>query len=776
MQKQLVLLVGPQGSGKTTLYKEQFSTSVHISQDLQGKEGHKVAFAKALKDGKNIVVDRINHTREQRERYLKPAKEQGYETHIIVMQVPYNTCYDRIRDRKDHPTLQVENAHDALSMYFFQYQAPKKGEADSLIFEGKDEQFVLDISEKVKDKRVIVIGDLHGVADELNSLLLSCGYQKGKDVLLFVGDLVDRGAKIDECLMGYVGSKDHLAYSVMGNHEYKFVRYLLGRKVNPKSLKETIEQTNKFSKESMIKQIMSFPFCIKFRKNSYVVHAGINPLKAVYNQYKDELMYTRNVTMSGQTAPWWKFYYGEDEIFFGHEVTPEATQVADKAFAMDGGACFGMDLRACIVDPDGTKHFYTKKCETAYATYSKDWNEEKTEDSVQVGIDQAAQGRLVSLGSFIECVNDEIKAREALVTEGFLSRKVYKDLFLYNYTPKCTYEKYWNETTRASRGIIFDSVTGELVSWTPDKFFNVNEMPETILENLPTQDYQVFEKVDGSFVSVSWWEKGQEWIFATRGSFESEQAHHAQLIFLYKDGDINPGACEILNKNYTYIFEVLYPENRHNEGARLVVDYGDVRTLVGLAIYDKVNKKELTYIEANNELAKVGFRHAKKFNDFDLNKVTELQKTLGAQDEGFVVLFANGLRVKFKTEEYVRMNRILNSMNVKTVWESMVDGKVPVEYMRAVPEEIREEAEKFKAQLESEHLTVLSEFEKEAKIWVPVIPKNDKDSEAFKTIGLFMKDNASKFKYPMLVFPWVRNKTSDISRIIKDIIRPKLGI
>jgi RNA ligase len=479
--------------------------------------------------------------------------------------------------------------------------------------------------------------------------------------------------------------------------------------------------------------------------------------------------------MNGQSAPWWNFYYGEDEIFFGHEVTPEATQVSEKVFAMDGGACFGMELRACVVDPDGTKHFYTQKCETAYATYSKDWNEEKTEDSVQVGIDQAAQGRLVSLGSFIEPVNEEIKKREALVAEGFLNRKVYKDLFLYNYTPKCTYDKHWNETTRASRGIIFDSVTGELVSWTPDKFFNVNEMPETILENLPVCDFEVFEKVDGSFVSVSHWDTGNEWIFATRGSFESEQATQAKLIFLYKDGDVDPAACEVLNKNYSYVFEVLYPENRHNDGARLVVDYGDVRTLVGLAIFNKDTKKELSTWRSIVEFDRIGFKMAQKYVGVDLDKLIELQKTLPSQKEGFVVKFVNGLRVKFKTEEYVRMNRILNSMNIKTVWESMVDGKVPVEYMRLVPEEIREEAEKYKAQLENEHLTVLSEFVKEANIWVPVIPRDDKDSEAFKTIGLFMKDNASKFKYPMLVFPWVRNKPSDIARIIKDIIRPKLG-
>ena len=769
-------MVGPPGCGKTTYCENNLKDYLRISQDEQGKN-HINNYTQALsKDKERIVIDRMNLNREQRERYLKPAREAGYKTHIAVLQESFKTCYERIKTRKDHPTLTIENAHDALSMYFFQYQKPKKGEADTLIFEGKDDQFVCDISEEVKNKRIIVTGDIHGMFDEFQSLLTKCSYDEKKDIIIATGDLVDRGPKIKETLQFFMEHKN--CYSIMGNHEYKFVRYLLGRKVNSKSLEKTIEQTKNMDKNKLILFLMSMPFCIKFREKSYVVHAGVNPLKNVENQYKDELMYTRNITMNGQTAPWWNFYYGEEEIFFGHEVTPELTQVRDNVFAMDNGACFGMDLRACVCNPDGTKEFFTQKCETAYATYSKDWNEEKTEDSVQVGIDQSEQGRLVSLGSFMEPVNDDIRKREALVAEGFLSRKVYKDLFLYNYTPKCTYEKYWNEITRASRGIIFDGITGDLVSWTPDKFFNVNEMPETTLENLPTSNFEVFEKVDGSFVSVSWWERGKEWIVATRGSFESEQAGVAKQI-LSQTAKITDNAFvshyDLLDKNCSYVFEVIYPENRHNEGARLVVDYGSERALIGLAVYDKISKSELSYQACALKFHRASFTIAKKYSELSIEDVIVLQRTLSALREGFVVKFTNGLRVKFKTDEYIRMNKILNSMNIKTVWESMVDGKVPVEYMRLVPEEIREEAEKYKDQLETQFSQVLEEFKKEANVWLPVLPKHDKDSEAFKTIGLFMKEGASHFKHPMLVFPWVRNKPSDFNRIIKDLIKPKPG-
>lgn len=765
MEKHIYVVVGPQGSGKSTLYTEKYSHCVRVSQDDQGKEGHRTIFNNAIKDGKNVYVDRINHTRDQRDRYLRQARAAGYKTHIILLHASYELCFDRIAKRKDHPTLKVENAHEALTMYFFQYQAPKNGEADTIEIIGEDEQFLYDISPYVKDKRVIVIGDLHGMADELELLLKKCSYVKGKDVLLFCGDLVDRGPKIWNCLFDYIGHHEHWAYSVMGNHEYKFVRYLAGRKVNSQSLKESIEQTKKTDKDLLIKQIMSFPFAIKFREKAYVVHAGINPVKNILYQYKDELFYTRNITMNGQTAPWWAFYWEDYEIFFGHEVTPEKIQVADKVFAMDGGAVFGMELRAAICNPDGSKEFVVHKCDKAFSKYYEDWSEEKTEDSIQAGLDQSADGRVTSLGTF-----NEITKRESLVKEGFLTRKTYKDLYLYNYTPKCTYEKHWFDTTRESRGVIFDSVTGELVTWTPEKFFNVNEMMETLFENLPKEPYEVFEKVDGSFISVSFWKRGKEWIIATRGSFESEQAKEARKILQ----EINPNIFMALNEDYTYIFEVLYPENRMNDGARLVVDYGGIRTLVGLAIYDKKADVEIPYDYIKNDFEKLGFRTAKKFTETDLSKLLESLKTLPAQQEGFVVMFKSGLRVKFKGEEYMRMNRILNSMNIKTVWESMQNGRVPDGYMMTVPEEIREEAERYKKELEEKFQQIMLDSYNEVMSLLPVLPEDDKDAQAFKIIGLFMKENSGKFKYPMLVFPSVRGKMSDMNRIVKDMIRPRL--
>lgn len=143
----LVMLVGPPGSGKTTWCKNHPHIN-RVSQDDQNKKGHMDLFNDCLINGHDIIVDRMNFDKKQRERYLKPAKEAGYETEIIVLHVPRQTCYERIMARKDHPTinglhtfenvttevtaLKIKQANSALDTFFTKYERVEDSEADKV--------------------------------------------------------------------------------------------------------------------------------------------------------------------------------------------------------------------------------------------------------------------------------------------------------------------------------------------------------------------------------------------------------------------------------------------------------------------------------------------------------------------------------------------------------------------------------------------------------------------------------------------------------------------
>lgn len=137
--KQLTILVGPPGSGKSTLAWELTQPKnggyYRINQDDQGKKGHWDAFTPILHTENNIVIDRMNFNKQQREKYLSAAKKHGYKTKIIVLHENQSTCLSRMKDRKDHPTITTEEqARSALNTFFTKYEKPTKDEADEIEF------------------------------------------------------------------------------------------------------------------------------------------------------------------------------------------------------------------------------------------------------------------------------------------------------------------------------------------------------------------------------------------------------------------------------------------------------------------------------------------------------------------------------------------------------------------------------------------------------------------------------------------------------------------
>ena len=63
--------------------------------------------------------------------------------------------------------------------------------------------------------RTIVIGDIHGCADEFRALLKEVKFVKGEDKLVLVGDLVAKGPKSTEVIDTAI---EYNAVSVRGNH------------------------------------------------------------------------------------------------------------------------------------------------------------------------------------------------------------------------------------------------------------------------------------------------------------------------------------------------------------------------------------------------------------------------------------------------------------------------------------------------------------------------------------------------------------------------------
>lgn len=255
---------------------------------------------------------------------------------------------------------------------------------------------------------------------------------------------------------------------------------------------------------------------------------------------------------------------------------------------------------------------------------------------------------------------------QAELEAGYVLRKQHPELplSLYVYSRACQYENRWNQVTTRCRGLVVDDLTGQVVGWCLPKFFNHSQhgVGYDFAPPLPDEPFDVFDKVDGSLGIV--FHYLGSWHVASKGSFVSEQAKWAQDWL----GRAQPYG--LLTPGHTYLAEIVYPENR------IVVNNGDLRTLVLLAVYNE-HGVECDLEEYRYRWQACGGRVVRSWPRLPLAQLVKLAAentkldgaaATGTDAEGWVVRFASGLRVKTKLAEYVRLHKTLTGTNARDIW------------------------------------------------------------------------------------------------------------
>jgi len=257
--------------------------------------------------------------------------------------------------------------------------------------------------------------------------------------------------------------------------------------------------------------------------------------------------------------------------------------------------------------------------------------------------------------------------------DGLLYKQVHPSLPLtiWNYTEKVQYENLWDEVTLMCRGLVTDN-EGDIVATPFQKFFNIEEGKFE-----PTEKFEVYEKMDGS-LGIVFWYQGQ-WVVATRGSFTSDQAIKARELLQKYNTDI-------MFRHLTFCFEIIYPENR------IVLDYGNDEKLVLLGTFNKDGK------ELDVEMwSQWGFDVVKKYDG--INDYKQLKEMVKNDQEGFVVKFSNGDRVKVKGVEYLRLHKIMTNVTTTGVWEYLKNGEDVLELLKDVPDEFYKKIQNYVKEL-----------------------------------------------------------------------------
>jgi RNA ligase len=167
---------------------------------------------------------------------------------------------------------------------------------------------------------------------------------------------------------------------------------------------------------------------------------------------------------------------------------------------------------------------------------------------------------------------------------------------------------------------------------------------------------------------------------------------------IYKDVEFDP--------RYSYNFEIIYPENR------IVVDYGDKRGLVLLAVMDNETRREKRiYSEEFDDLVMgTGIKRVKIYSEYsDLKEIMRAFKD-EKNFEGFVVHFIhNNFRVKMKLDWYKQISYVMQNFTKKTIWKMFRDGKDVAEIVKDIDDEFYPMVKVYVDELTDEYNTILKD-------------------------------------------------------------------
>ena len=231
---------------------------------------------------------------------------------------------------------------------------------------------------------------------------------------------------------------------------------------------------------------------------------------------------------------------------------------------------------------------------------------------------------------------------------------------IFNYTHE---SDFFSSLVQEARGIIIDTEALTVVCWPFRKFGN---HVESYADAIDWSTARVLEKVDGSIIKLWYDRKLADWQFSTNGTIRAEKANIDDCIGLCFDTVIKRAInyssipFNALNKDYTYIFELVSPETQviirypytalFHLGTRSNVTGEEFDVDIGI-------KKPASYpISSLSECIKAAIALNRADNaEIEPNEIS---------GEGFVVVDGSWNRVKVKSPDYIMKHRFVQIRNV----------------------------------------------------------------------------------------------------------------
>lgn len=421
-----------------------------------------------MQNGEFTVIDATNSKTSEMNRYKELCTTYKYRIYCVDFTgIPINVTKER---NKMRPHVKQVSDEVIEKMYArFQTQKIPSGitviqpdELDKIWFR------CIDLSEY---KKVHHIGDIHGCYTVLKEYFDTEGGIKDDEFYIFCGDYIDRGLENAETVQFLLSIYQEPNVCLLeGNHERWLWLWANDGVSKSKEFELTTKtqlDNSKINKKDVRQLYRRLGQCAYYKYGGRVylaTHAGLSTIPQDLTKIATSQMIKGVGNYNDFKAVADSFVAntpGNCYQIHGHRNTKHLpTQVNERVYNLEGQVEFGGCLRCMQILEDGS-HNVVELQNTVYETPN------------EITPKSTSEGK--------ESVGDVILE---LRQNRYVQEKRYGNISSFNFTKTAFYDRVWDEHTTKARGLYINVPQQKVVARAYDKFFNVNERPETKFDML----------------------------------------------------------------------------------------------------------------------------------------------------------------------------------------------------------------------------------------------------------------------------------------------------
>ena len=595
-----------------------------------------------MQKGEFTVIDATNSKTSEMNRYKQMCETYRYRMYCVdFTDIPIEEVKRRNANREELKRVPDE-AIDKMYSRFKTQKIPsgikviKPDELDSIWMK------LFDLSEY---KKIHHIGDVHGCYTALKKYIDDNGGIKDDEFYIFCGDYVDRGIENADVVKYLISIKDKKNVLMLeGNHErwlWLWANDCIGKSKEFELVTKPQLEEAKIDKKDVRQLYRKFGQCAyyKYGKNIYLVtHAGLSVLP-------DNLTFVATDQMIHGVGSYNDFekiaetfaekmpsnYYQ----IHGHRNTKQVPIcVNDRVFNLEGRVEFGGDLRCVQLDKDGIHEveIHNEVFKTP---------EMREEQSVT--------------NSSVADVIISLRANR------YIQEKKFGNISSFNFTNKAFYDKVWDEQTTKARGLYLDTFKGKVAARAYDKFFNINERPETKFDMLQHKlqfPVTAYVKENGYLGIVSYDEYNDDLFIASKSTTDSQFAEWLKEAIYNQITEENREKMKQYTKdnNVSFVFENVDMKNDPH-----IIEYHESKLYLLDIVYNQMDFAKYEYETMCDIAHQFGLTPKEKafeianwqdFYDWYYDILEEDYEYNGRKIEGFVIEDSVGYMTKLKLTYY----------------------------------------------------------------------------------------------------------------------------